>query len=91
MAVVEEAQPVEAEPMDGAEDEDRQNVSPGADTEVGIYPPKVTSVLKRALSCLSQPPPLQLDVYKSPSYQSHTNILSRSIEMESFAAKNRNP
>lgn len=62
LIVVEVAQPVQVEvdPMqvDDAEVKDHQNVSLGVDTEVRISPLEVTLALKRALSCLSQPPPL---------------------------------
>lgn len=70
--------------VDGAEVEDHQNVSPGPDTEVRISPLKVTLTPKRALSHLSQPLPLQLEVCRPPTYHPHTNTPLRSTEMESF-------
>lgn len=70
--------------VDGVEDGSRQNVSPGPDTNVGISPLEVTSALKRALSHLSQPPLLQLVIYRSPSYHLQTIMPSRSVAMEFF-------
>lgn len=88
LVVVKAARPgqVEAEPIkvDSVAAGDHYNVSPGANTEVGISSLEVTSVLKRSLSCLSRLPPLQLEVYKSPSYHIHINTPSRIVEMESF-------
>lgn len=88
LVVVEEEQPVqvEAKPLQvhGAEVGGHQNVTPGADTEVRISPLEVTLAPKRAFSRLSQPPPLQLGVNRSPSYHSLTIMQSRSAEMETF-------
>lgn len=53
--------------VNGAKATSHQNVSPGADTKVGISPPEVTLTPKRALSCLSLSPTFHLEVYRSPS------------------------
>lgn len=53
--------------VNGAKATGHQNVSPGADTKVGISPPEVTLTSKRALSRLSLSPTFHLEVYRSPS------------------------
>lgn len=54
--------------VDGAEAKDPQDASLGIDATIDISPPKVSSVSRKVLSCLSQLPQLQLEVYRSPSY-----------------------
>lgn len=69
---------------DGAEVRDPKNESLGIHTAVGISPLEVITASKGALSSLSQPPRLQLEVYKAPFCHSQSIMTLRSTEMESF-------
>lgn len=75
---------VEQMQVDDVEATDPQDRILGTDTTVEISPPEFSSIPRIVSSCLSQPPLLQLEIYRSLSY--HTQSFKPS-EMESFVEK----
>lgn len=72
LVVLDKEMPAEARTksmlVDSAKARDPQDISPETDATIDISPPEVSSVSKKVLSCLSQTPPLQLEVNRTPSY-----------------------